>query len=352
MIYSASNPSLDIILITYNRKEHLQATLESLFAEDSPVRSLPLTILNNASTDGSTELINDYCQRFPNIKHTIHNRNIGGNANIMRAFEIATADYVWVLCDDDEFDFTHWHAVETAIANGADAIVVANYLNPKENLAQLVGQMTFVPSTIYKTEHLTATVMVNMAWNISTMFPQLAPVAYLFNHHKRIEVLDHWIVRMVSTCDESSYVRGLNEDKHPLMSSLFWQVGFLNALALFNEIALKRHIIDTLRIDNGSPCFNIGRLLEGLQRVDIAEACHDWNMATAWANLAFYPKKRYLLFVLYIIYVVFHVSWTWDKKVFKIIFNHKHKIKLWDKRWLLRTYKQPKNTLKSNKNGV
>ncbi len=340
---------LEIFIPTYNRKEHLQVTLESLFAEKSPVRSLPLTILNNRSTDGSTELINTYCEQFSNIKHIIHNRNIGGNANVMRAFEIATAEYVWVLCDDDEFDFSHWHAVEVAMANGADAIVVANYLNPKESLAQLVGQMTFVPSTIYKTEHLTTTVIVNMAWNISTMFPQLAPVAYLFNHHKQIEVLDHWIVRMVPTCDESSYVRGLNEDKHPLMASLFWQVGFLNALPLFNDIALKRHIIDTLRIDNGSPCFNSQRLLETSHRMG---SCPEWNIATVWANLSFYPKKRYLFSILYVIYFMLPFSWTWDKKVFKIILNHKYKIKLWDKRWFLRTSKQPNNTLKSNNHVV
>ena len=103
---------LDIILITYNRKKFLTRTLEQIFSEKSPIKNLDITILNNVSTDGSTELINEYCQKFPNIKHVIHNHNIGGNANIARAFEIASKDYVWVLCDDDFYNWENWAEIE------------------------------------------------------------------------------------------------------------------------------------------------------------------------------------------------------------------------------------------------
>lgn len=309
----SSVPKLEVVLITYNRHSYLKATLETLFADLSPIRSLPFTILDNHSTDGSTELIQLYVERFPTIRHIVHPRNIGGNANIVRAFEIATAKYLWVLCDDDAYDFTHWAEVEAAMARDADAIVVANYINPRESQAQLVGQMTFVPSTIYKTAHLTTTVMVNMAWNISTMFPQLAPVAHLINHGKHIEILDHWIVRMESTGDHASYVRGLNEDKHPLMASLFWQAGFLNALPLFHDGALKRAIIDTLHIDDHGPCFNTDRMVDTIKLFDI----QDWNAATTWANLAFYPRKRCQFFIRYAQYFVSRVLLIWWKKIFK-----------------------------------
>ena len=52
--------TLEIILITYNRKSHLRETLNWLFAENSPVKDLDITILNNKSTDGTTELIEEY----------------------------------------------------------------------------------------------------------------------------------------------------------------------------------------------------------------------------------------------------------------------------------------------------
>jgi glycosyltransferase involved in cell wall biosynthesis len=93
---------LEIFLITYNRKIYLQKTFNQIFANSSPIKNFDITILNNKSTDGTTELIEKYREKFNNIKHIIHNRNIGGNANIARAFELATKNmsgyYVTMIC--------------------------------------------------------------------------------------------------------------------------------------------------------------------------------------------------------------------------------------------------------------
>jgi glycosyltransferase involved in cell wall biosynthesis len=334
-------PTLEVFLITYNRYEHLKHTLESILAEASPLQHIPITILNNRCTDGSTELINDYCQRFSNLKHVIHNRNIGGNANIARAFELASADYVWVLCDDDEYDFTHWQEAEQAMASGADAIVVANYLDPKRNAAQLIGQMTFVPSTIYKTDVLTSTVMVNMEWNISTMFPQLAPVAHLFNHNKRIEILDHWLVRMIPHEDESSYVRGLAcDDKHPLMNTLFWQVGFLNALPCFNDVDLKKHIIEHLVIstDETDSFFAPNRLWGTFRHFQQLkqDPCW-WVLGSLLMGLTFHPQWLFKCLLFYVgelhwLRNYFYIDTA--SGMIKLVWFNKTKIKVFDKRWL------------------
>ena len=53
---------LDIVLITYNRKNCLQKTFEQIFAENSPIKDFDITILNNASTDGTSEFIEKYCK--------------------------------------------------------------------------------------------------------------------------------------------------------------------------------------------------------------------------------------------------------------------------------------------------
>ena len=95
---------LEIILITYNRKNKLDETLKSLLAEDSPVRNCSLTLLNNASTDGTDELIEDYVSRHPNVTHIRRKRNAGADANTCLAYELASKEYLWVLCDDDKYD--------------------------------------------------------------------------------------------------------------------------------------------------------------------------------------------------------------------------------------------------------
>jgi len=240
--------TLEIILVTYNRKEHLQNTFDQIFAENSPIKNLDITILDNKSTDGTTELIQEYVKKFPNIKHVIHNRNIGGNANIARAFEIASQKYVWILCDDDEYDWTYWHEVEQAIENDYDAVVVANYLNPKKDVAQLVKQLTFVPAGIYKTENITDTVMVNAEFNLSNMFAQLAITCHLINENKKIYICDNWIVNMVPHGGEETYTRGLDGAKHPLMSNMLWHVGFINSMHMIKDAKQRSFIIDKVSL--------------------------------------------------------------------------------------------------------
>ena len=92
---------LEIIIVTYNRKVSLEGTLSQLFAPESPVKDLDITVLDNKSTDGTFEVVRQFCKKHQNLKHVVNNRNIGGNGNIARAFETAKKEYVWVLCDDD-----------------------------------------------------------------------------------------------------------------------------------------------------------------------------------------------------------------------------------------------------------
>ncbi|MFM7389999.1 MAG: glycosyltransferase family 2 protein [Vampirovibrionales bacterium] len=335
-------PTLDIHLITYNRQEYLARTLEQLFAEGSPVHRYGLTILNNASTDGSTELINEYAERYPTLlKHIVHPRNIGGNANITRAFELATAEYVWVLCDDDEFDFTHWHTVEEAMNDGADAVVVANYLNPQKNVAQLLGQMTFVPSTIYKTSIIDTTVMVNASFNIAMMFPQFAFVAPLINHNKTIRIMEHWMVRMVLHGAEETYVRGLNNDRSPFISRMFWQVGFLHALHLIHSDDIKRHVVRNLVLHGEVPCYHPEILLDDNKKAGQGSW---WNVATLWVNLSFDKVLQLkLLWGLLLRCSPVRIScltFASGHYLWRLIVNHHRRYLLWDTRivaeWLLK----------------
>lgn len=253
---------LEIIIITYNRIKYLKNTLSQLFSNNSPIKDFKFTILDNKSNDGSSELIQKYVNKYPNIKYIIHNRNIGGNANITRAFEIATKKYVWVLCDDDEYDWTHWNTVEKAVKENYDAILVANYINPQKNTAQLLKQMTFMPSTIYKTEVITTTALVNAEFGISNMFPHLTFACKLINDNKKIKILDNWIVNMVPHGGYETYTRGLNEDIHPYLNQTFWQIGFLNTVQLIKDTKLRTYIIDNMHLENGNLLSNFIQLLK------------------------------------------------------------------------------------------
>jgi glycosyltransferase involved in cell wall biosynthesis len=342
---------LEINIVTYNRKEALQKSFEQIFKDSSPIRNFDITILNNNSTDGTTELIESYRKRFSNIKHIKHNRNIGGNANIARAFEIAQKKYVWVLCDDDVFDFSHWNEVEEALLSDKyHAVVVSNYVNPFENLGQLVSQMTFVPAAIYKTEVLTATLMLNMGYNISNMFPHLAIVFDLINENRQIKVMDKWIVKMFPGCGEGSYVRGTGKGIHLFISQMFWQIGFLNSLHMLKDLDKRREIVKYLYTNEAKTAFLRLDIIKQINKVSYKSSKK--NLLDLYYSYSFFNKDiaikldlledflssnkivSYLLFFIIKLsrsYKIFYFYKT-DKGYNIKIFN-KIKSCIWSNRW-------------------
>lgn len=282
---------LEIFLITYNRKEKLQNTLKKIYSDDSPIRNFKITILDNKSTDGSSELINSFISNYPNSKHIIHNRNIGGNANIARCYELAMYKYFWILCDDDDINWTNWQAVEQEIEADKDIIVVSNYLNPKENLAQLIGQLSFVPAGIYKTSMLNDTIMQNIEFQISTMFPQLSLVCAGINKNANIAILDTPIVKMVYNTN-SSYTRGMSQtEKHPLMANMCWPIGFLKSIQMINDKEKIKFIIENLKLENGE------QVLYPDSFIDVNKKICNSSFFNEAEYFALLPEKQKLMFV-------------------------------------------------------
>lgn len=246
---------IDITIITYNRLNHIKRTLDSLFAESSPVRDYEMTILDNCSTDGTGEFLEKFSECHKNLK-VIHNiRNIGGNANICRAYETSLArpaEYMWVLCDDDFYDFSAWNEVERKIEEKTDVICVCNYALPekftqKQVLPYLPIQCSFVPAGIYKKSILTDSVMSTMYDSIFTMFQQDILVLDAINMHKSIYVVKNEIVHN-GVFDEKndadySYTRGL---PHVLRrrNDTNWILGFANVITYLNDEQLQKEAMN------------------------------------------------------------------------------------------------------------
>ena len=239
---------LQIVLITYNRIKYLKRTINYILADNSPIKDFDITVLDNASTDGTSELIDEYCKKYPNLKHVRHDVNIGGNANICRAFELGKSsgkEYIWVLCDDDKYDFSNFDTVEKEIENKTDIICVSDYSFKRKNdynLAEYqIFQLTFVPAGIYRTELITNNVMMNMYDAIYTMFQQCCISIYAINQGKKIKVLDKPIVfnglHFDDKCESISHARGMDDERECLKRKRDnkWILGYSNVLSLLKD---------------------------------------------------------------------------------------------------------------------
>lgn len=241
---------LEILIPTYNRKTHIKRTLSQLIAKDSPVRECKITVLDNASTDGTSAVIEDFASRYTNIKHIRHLKNIGGNANITRAYELAKKPYVWVVCDDDSFRWDAWSEIENALRTDDYDLLLTRKaeLRNTSDIARIFKQCTFVPACIYKTSIITDGVIMNMYNNVLFLFPHLALFCAVLNKKGRIflpqgEIMDICTYDPANTGD-GNYNRGNNTYIPDCSKNMFWTVGFIFSAQMIEDKKLRTYVLD------------------------------------------------------------------------------------------------------------
>ena len=243
--------TLEIILITYNRKPFLQNTFKQLLAETSPVKDLDITVLDNCSTDGTSEYLKELCSKHPNIKHIRHNRNIGGNANIARAFESVTKPYFWILSDDDQYDFSAWDQVESAIKDNADLIVVnTEEIRGQTDILKGLRRLTFLPANIFKSSVLDDKTMRNIYDNVPNWFPHFAAICAVINKNGKIKIIPQDIVIQDNRNTNGYSAHRSGKNIYPRQANLFFDVGYLNSLELINDPAKRAKAVDNFAYGN------------------------------------------------------------------------------------------------------
>lgn len=107
---------LKVFIVTYNRASLLKATLKKL--QMSPIANCSITIMDNKSTDETRCIAESYKGSFHNLNVITNGANITGSGNILRAIENANSEYVWVLADDDDYDFSQFDDVAERLEIG------------------------------------------------------------------------------------------------------------------------------------------------------------------------------------------------------------------------------------------
>ena len=96
---------LSICIPTYQRVEYLQHALDSIVKQaNSVVQPVQIVISDNASSDGTIDLISRYQTIYPNIKYHRWDENVGPDRNFLKAVEIADGEYCWLFGDDDALE--------------------------------------------------------------------------------------------------------------------------------------------------------------------------------------------------------------------------------------------------------
>lgn len=244
---------LEIVIITYNRSKLLENTLIQFL--NSPFRNCKMTILNNCSTDNTISVCEKYLDEFSDIGLLTNKINIGADANILRAVEIVSLDYLWIVCDDDDYDFSYCDDIIDCIVN--DKVDIINMGAHMEDEWKFGGQLksvkdfvnagypffkaaSFVPNNLFRVKKFLPYVIDGYK-NVKNMYPHMP---YLLSNYFQDNLLYMSKNRIVTagvgaqTYNSKDWAQGwlntsnLLKNKDDIKQCFFqqWGTGFLNEI--------------------------------------------------------------------------------------------------------------------------
>lgn len=234
---------LEIVIITYNRAPYLDNTLLELFK--SPFLSCKITILDNCSDDETPEVCAKYKELFLDFNIIRHPKNIGANPNILRAVETSSSIYTWILCDDDSFDFEDCDDVIDQIeSEEIDLILISSdqYLSGfkkgiKTTSQKLISDgllyyhtLSFVPSTIFKTELFDSHCLQKGYFNVVNLYPHFEFINKSVEDDFNIYVSKNVIIKA-------------GNEIEPAYSQIFWLISWMNSCTTIKNKNIRKKTI-------------------------------------------------------------------------------------------------------------
>ncbi|MBP7927957.1 glycosyltransferase family 2 protein [Patescibacteria group bacterium] len=95
---------LSIIIPVFNEKQTLRSIVDSVKAVDLAHITKEYILVDDASTDGTREILKEMQQQDPSLKVYFKDKNSGKGATLREGFSYATGDYVIVQDADLEYD--------------------------------------------------------------------------------------------------------------------------------------------------------------------------------------------------------------------------------------------------------
>lgn len=91
---------LSILIPVYNAEQYLGRCLDSLLDQNIPYTDYEILLRDDGSTDSSSEVIDSYMNKAPNIK-VVNDTNKGAYVQRNLLIEQATGDYIYLMDADD-----------------------------------------------------------------------------------------------------------------------------------------------------------------------------------------------------------------------------------------------------------
>src|SRR5690349_12064881 len=110
---------ITVIIPTFRRPHLLRCAIDSVLAQTYP--HFLVRIYDNASNDGTEEVLREYAKRDKRVQYHIHAENLGSNNNWQYGFNQVDTPFFAVLSDDDLYMPTFLEEAMRSFAAHPDA---------------------------------------------------------------------------------------------------------------------------------------------------------------------------------------------------------------------------------------
>lgn len=95
-------PILSFAIPTWNRSKEIRECLDSMIKQITEVnRNVEIFISDNASTDETAKILEEYAKKYKFVRYSRNERNLGYDLNFISSIEKSSGEYAWLFGDDD-----------------------------------------------------------------------------------------------------------------------------------------------------------------------------------------------------------------------------------------------------------
>lgn len=101
-----SQPLLSICIPTYNRADILKENISLIQKQlaDIDILELEIIVSNNCSKDHTEKVVSSFIEEGVPIVYNCNSKNLGADGNFLKAINLASGKYIYLLGDDDYLD--------------------------------------------------------------------------------------------------------------------------------------------------------------------------------------------------------------------------------------------------------
>lgn len=142
----SKNPLVSVCIPVYNGEKYIAETIQSVLAQT--YANIEIVVQDNASTDSTWSLLQEFAARYPQILIHGNAQNCGMAANWNLVINRASGDYIMLLSADDLLGSTFVASCLSTFSERVVDAVTANHFNLKDG--RLVKRKMLLRSGAYE----------------------------------------------------------------------------------------------------------------------------------------------------------------------------------------------------------